>query len=73
MAVVRAQEAKEFSRKQGERIEVGLSGPSLAPITGETIQTKIANMVGLIGADLLAPVEIIAIRSGASDRKRQIA
>ncbi len=60
--VIRAPEAKEFFRRQRQRIEAGEGGPSLAPIMGETFQTKIANMVTLIGADVLAPVEMIALR-----------
>ncbi len=59
----RAAEAKAFFQKQRARIEAGEGGPSLAAIMGETFQTKIANMVGLIGTGVLAPVEVIAVRS----------
>lgn len=60
----RGQEGKDFFRRQRARAEAGELGPSLAPIMGEAFQTKIANMYGLVNDDILAPVEMIAIRSG---------
>ncbi len=64
MEQARGQEGKDFFRRQRARAEASNPGPSLAPIMGETFQTKIANMYALVNEDVLAPVEMIAIRSG---------
>ncbi len=61
---VRSTEAKDYFARQRARIEAGETGPSMAAVMGETFQTKIANMVGLVNGDVVAPMEMIAVRSG---------
>ncbi len=56
---------QDFFRRQRERMAGGGGGLNLRAIMGQDLLTKVANMYALVEADILASVEMIAIRSSA--------